>query len=167
MDFNDTAEEAAFREEVQVWLAANIPSKAELEGQDFMAQCKFWQKRKYDDGWACISWPKEYGGRGATSIEQVIWNQEEAKFDLPGGVFGIGQGMAAPTMMTYADDAAKERYLPKSLASDCEFSAKELAEAMNTHLKAGNIAVDQKTSRSPKGLRVKKTPFETGTQYDE
>jgi hypothetical protein len=59
----------------------------------------------------------------------------------------------------------KERYLPKSLASDGEFSAKELAEAMSGHLKAGNIAVDQKTARSPKGLRVKKTPFETETLY--
>jgi alkylation response protein AidB-like acyl-CoA dehydrogenase len=113
MDFNDTVEETAFREEVQTWLKDNVPSDAELEGKDFMAQCKFWQKRKYDAGWACISWPKEYGGRGASAIEQVIWNQEEAKYDLPGGVFGIGQGMAAPTMMTYADEAAKERYLPK------------------------------------------------------
>jgi len=113
MDFSDTAQEAAFREEARNWLKNNVPSAKELEGLDYMQQAKLWQKRKYDAGWACITWAKEYGGRGASAIEQVIWNQEEAKYELPGGVFGIGQGMAAPTLMTWADDAAKARYLPK------------------------------------------------------
>ena len=113
MDFNDSAEEAAFREEAKNWLAANAPTEADLNELSFLDQCKLWQKRKYDAGWACIRWPKEFGGRGATAIEQVIWNQEEAAYNLPGGVFGIGQGMAAPTLMTWGDEAAKERYLPK------------------------------------------------------
>ena len=113
MDFNDSAEEAAFREEAKNWLAANAPTEADLTDLSFVDQCKLWQKRKYDAGWACIRWPKEFGGRGATAIEQVIWNQEEATYNLPGGVFGIGQGMAAPTLMTWGDEAAKERYLPK------------------------------------------------------
>jgi acyl-CoA dehydrogenase len=113
MDFNDTPDEARFREEARTWLKQNVPSEAELAGKNYIAQAKLWQKRKYDAGWACITWPKEYGGRGASAIEQVIWNQEESKYDLPGGVFGIGQGMAAPTMMAWADDEAKARYLPK------------------------------------------------------
>jgi alkylation response protein AidB-like acyl-CoA dehydrogenase len=113
MDFKDTAEEAAFRKEARAWLKANVPKKKELAGLDYMAQAKLWQKRKYDAGWACITWPKEYGGRGATPIQNVIWNQEESKYDLPAGVFGIGQGMAAPTLMTWADDDAKARFLPK------------------------------------------------------
>jgi alkylation response protein AidB-like acyl-CoA dehydrogenase len=113
MDFQDTAEETAFRSEVQAWLKANVPSAEELEGLSYIEQCKLWQKRKYDAGWACIRWPKEFGGRGASAIEQVILNQEEAKFDVPTGVFSIGQGMAAPTLMTWADEAAKERYLPR------------------------------------------------------
>ena len=114
MDFNDTPEEAKFREEARAWLKDNVPKPSELEGKGYIEQAKLWQKRKYDAGWACITWPKEYGGRGASAIEQVIWNQEEAKFDdLPGGVFSIGQGMAAPTLMTWADDEAKARYLPK------------------------------------------------------
>jgi len=113
MDFSDTPQEAAFREEARTWLRNNVPGKDELAGLDYMAQAKLWQKRKYDAGWACITWPKEYGGRGASAIEQVIWNQEESKYELPGGVFGIGQGMAAPTLMTWASEAAKARYLPK------------------------------------------------------
>ncbi len=113
MDFNDSPEQAAFREEVRSWLEANVPKAEELEGLSYIEQSKLWQKRKYDAGWACIRWPKEFGGRGASAIEQVILNQEEGRFDVPTGVFGIGQGMAAPTLMTWADDAAKERYLPK------------------------------------------------------
>ena len=114
MDFNDTAEEAAFREEARAWLTENVPAAADLEGLNYIERSKLWQKRKYDAGWACIRWPKQYGGRDATAIEQVIWNQEEAKFeDLPQGVFGIGQGMAAPTMMTWASEAAQKEHIPK------------------------------------------------------
>ena len=114
MDFSDTQKEAAFREEARNWLKNNVPTAAELEGLNEIAAAKLWQKRKYDAGWACITWPKEFGGRGASAIEQVIWNQEESKFQgLPGGVFSIGQGMAAPTLMTWANDEAKARFIPK------------------------------------------------------
>ena len=113
MDFNDTQEEAAFRAEAAAWLKANVPTADELEGLDDIAASKLWQKRKYDAGWACIRWEKKYGGREATAIEQVIWNQEEAKFNTPGGVFVIGQGMAAPTLMTWGKPEHHERFLPK------------------------------------------------------
>ena len=112
MDFNDTAQEAAFRAEAKAWLEANVPSRNELEGLDEIPAAKLWQKRKYDAGWACIRWPAEYGGRGASAIEQVIWNQEEGKFPVPGGVFGIGQGMAAPTLMAWAKEEHKRKHLP-------------------------------------------------------
>ena len=84
MDFKDTPEEAAFREEVKAWLADNIPTSEELEGLDYISRAKIWQKRKHDAGWACIRWPKEHGGRDASAIQQVIWNQEEGKFDEAG-----------------------------------------------------------------------------------
>ena len=112
MDFNDTADEAAFRSEARAWLEANAPKREELEGLDEIAAAKLWQKRKYDAGWACIRWPEEYGGRGASAIEQVIWNQEEGKFATPGGVFAIGQGMAAPTLMAWAKEEHKRKHLP-------------------------------------------------------
>ncbi len=105
MDFKDTPEEAAFREEARKWLKENVPTPQELEGKNFIEQAKLWQKRKYDAGWACITWPKEFGGRDASAIEQVIWNQEEAKYpDLPGGVFSIGHGGTA-----WADEETKVR----------------------------------------------------------
>ena len=112
MDFNDTPEEAAFRQEARSWLAANVPSRDELAGLGEIEAAKLWQKRKYDAGWACIRWPEEYGGRGASAIEQVIWNQEEGKFGTPGGVFAIGQGMAAPTLMAWAKEEHKRKHLP-------------------------------------------------------
>ena len=67
----------------------------------------------FDAGWACLRWPKEFGGRGASAIEQVIWGQEESKFETPQSVFQIGQGMAAPTLMAYANEEQKKRFLPK------------------------------------------------------
>ena len=113
MDFDDTEQEAQFRAEVKAWLADNVPSKAELEGLDDIAQAKLWQKRKYDAGWACIRWPEEFGGRNASAIENVIFNQEESKYDTPQGVFVIGHGMCAPTMMTWATEEQNKRYMPK------------------------------------------------------
>ena len=112
MDFNDTPQEAAFRSEARAWLAANAPTPEDLAGLDEVQAAKLWQKRKYDAGWACIRWPQEHGGRGASAIEQVIWDQEEAKFDTPSSVFYIGQGMAAPTLMAWASEDQKRRYLP-------------------------------------------------------
>jgi acyl-CoA dehydrogenase len=113
MDFNDTEAEATFREDVKAWLSANVPTADELKGLDYMGKAKFWQKRKYDAGWACIRWPKDHGGRDASAIDQVIWNQEESKFDTPDSIFAIGHGMCAPTMMTWATDEQNKRYIPK------------------------------------------------------
>ncbi len=113
MDFNDSTTEARFREDARAWLKKNVPTAAELEGLDYIGKAKLWQKRKFDAGWACLRWPKEFGGRGASAIEQVIWGQEESKFETPQSVFQIGQGMAAPTLMAYATEEQKKRFLPK------------------------------------------------------
>ena len=101
MDFEDTAEEAAFRAEARAWLEANVPTEEEMVGMDGMARAKFWQKRKADAGWACIRWPEEYGGRGASAIQNVILGQEETKVDAPEtNVFSIGQDITTPTIIT-------------------------------------------------------------------
>ena len=114
MDFEDSKAEASFRKEARKWLKANAPTRKEMKGMDGMQRAKLWQKRKKEAGWACIRWPAEYGGRGANAIEQVILNQEEAKVSTPDtGVFSIGQGMAAPTLMTWANDEDKQRFLPR------------------------------------------------------
>ena len=119
MDFKDSPEEATFRDQAATWLKANVPAPAELEGLSEMERGKLWQKRKADAGWACIRWPEEYGGRGANAIQQVILNQEESKVAAPAtGQFSIGQGMAAPTMMTWATEEQKTRFLPKRASGE-------------------------------------------------
>ena len=113
MDFSDTSEEAQFRDQAQKWLATNIPSEQELEGMDHISRAKLWEKRKFDHGWSCISWPKEYGGQGGSAIQEVIWGQEESKFVLPEtNINIIGQGMCGPTMMAWATKEQNRRFLP-------------------------------------------------------
>ena len=112
MDFNDTPEEARFREEAASWLAENAPTDDAFRAMTPLEQAKVWQKRKYDAGWACMGWAPEFGGRGASAIEEVIWRQEESQYDLPANFFLIGQGMIGPTLMAWASDEDKARFLP-------------------------------------------------------
>jgi alkylation response protein AidB-like acyl-CoA dehydrogenase len=112
MDFNDTPEEARFREEAASWLAENAPTDDAFRALTPLEQAKVWQKRKYDAGWACMGWAPEFGGRGASAIEEVIWRQEESQYDLPANFFLIGQGMIGPTLMAWASDEDKARFLP-------------------------------------------------------
>ena len=112
MDFNDTPEEARFREESSAWLAENAPTDDAFRKMSPLEQAKVWQKRKYDAGWACIGWAPEFGGRGASAIEEVIWRQEESQYHLPANFFLIGQGMIGPTLMAWASDQDKARLLP-------------------------------------------------------
>jgi alkylation response protein AidB-like acyl-CoA dehydrogenase len=128
MDFNDTPEEAAFRNEVRAWLDANAerlqpgesaPGLAEgRSSPELIKKAQAWQAKKADAGWACITWPKPYGGRGATSIQNMIWNQEESKYRTPPNVFGIGQGMLGPTIMVHGSDEQKNRYLRPMLRGE-------------------------------------------------
>ena len=112
MDFNDTPEEARFRKEASSWLAENAPTDDAFRALSPLEQAKVWQKRKYDAGWACMGWAPEFGGRGASAIEEVIWRQEESQYDLPANFFLIGQGMIGPTLMAWASDEDKARFLP-------------------------------------------------------
>lgn len=124
MNFDDTPQEAAFRAEARAWIDANAPKhlhaqlaaagygQSPLASGDAIAESKAWQKKKRDAGWACLHWPKDYGGRGASPIERVIWQQEEGVYGKLAGMFIIGQGMIAPTLMAFTSEEHKRRYLP-------------------------------------------------------
>jgi alkylation response protein AidB-like acyl-CoA dehydrogenase len=127
MDFNDTPEEAAFRAEARGWLEANAerplrPGESkplpEPRNPAAVQAAQVWQAHKAEAGWACITWPEEYGGRGAGAIENVVWNQEEARFLTPPNIFVIGQGMLGPTIMAHGTDAQKQRHLRPLLRGD-------------------------------------------------
>ena len=127
MDFEDTPDEAAFRAEVRAFLTANAERRkpGEVEGyrrgQDepgAIAAAQAFQARKYEAGFAGIAWPKEWGGRGGTPIQQVIYNQEEAKYKVLGNVFTIGLGMALPTICTWGTQAHRERFALPALRGE-------------------------------------------------
>ena len=123
MDFNDSPEEAQYRAKVRLWLDNNAP-KTRVSGtpgdedSDYIAQAKEWQVKKADAGFACITWPKEWGGSGGSSMQSVIFNEEETKFGAPGGVFSIGLGMCIPTIMNAGNDEDKKRFVASAMRGE-------------------------------------------------
>ena len=116
MDFEDTPEEAAYRAGIRRWLEENATPLTVPHGTRVgVRESKAWQKIKAEAGYAAITWPKEYGGMGGTSMQNVIYGQEESQYNLPGNVFLIGLGMAMPMLMVHGTPAHKERYIRKAL----------------------------------------------------
>ena len=127
MDFNDTPDETEFRAGARAWLDANAerlkpgeraPGLESRADPAAIQRAQAWQAKKADAGWACITWPKEYGGRGCTSIQNVIWKQEESRFRTAPDIFGIGQGMLGPTIMAHGSTEQKQRYLRPMLRGE-------------------------------------------------
>src|SRR5919198_6445165 len=90
MDLKPTPEEQQFRDELRAWLQANVPPKFEGDTSTEAGRraefeyLRAWQRKVYEGGWAGISWPKEYGGRGATLVESMIFYQEMTAHKAPG-----------------------------------------------------------------------------------
>ena len=127
MDFNDTPEEAAFRAEVRAFLDRNAERKTGkrqvfrgryVADAEALQRAKEWQARKADAGFAGITWPKEWGGRGGTPMQQVIYNQEESDYTVPRGVFEIGLGMCIPTMMTWGTPERHGQYVKPAMRGE-------------------------------------------------
>jgi len=123
MDFNDSPEEAEYRTEVKAWLATNAkeylsPPPLGLTEAEGIARSKNWQAKKAAGGYAAITWPTEFGGKGGTPMQKVIYEQEESIYYLPGNIFTIGLGMCIPTMMAYATPEQLEYYVPRGLKGE-------------------------------------------------
>ena len=111
MDFDDTPEEAAFRAEARAWLEANAIPKGSpddfsaghfsgnIDADEYVKRCRWWQGQLHEGGWAGISWPAAFGGRGGKSIEEAIFAEEQAKWGVSAGIFAVAHGMVAPTLM--------------------------------------------------------------------
>jgi acyl-CoA dehydrogenase len=155
MDFNDTPQEAEFRAAARAFLTQHMkPLKpgesrdmlGERDDPDTIRKAQAWQATKKDNGWACLTWPKEYGGRDATPIQSVIWNQEEGKFDVPPNIFGIGIGMLGPTIMAHGTPEQKAQHLEKMARGDeiwCQLfsepaAGSDLAGLRTTAVKKGD-----------------------------
>jgi alkylation response protein AidB-like acyl-CoA dehydrogenase len=120
MDFRDTPAEAAFRDEVRSWLAEHLTSEfAALGGRGGPADETAWDVRVEwerllgKDRWLGLAWPEHYGGRGASFVEQVIFNEEYATANAPARVSFFGEGLFAPTLLAYGTEDQKRRFLPR------------------------------------------------------
>jgi len=125
MDFRFAPQEEAFRQELRSWLATHLPRdydpdryEWEMDADERFRTQIAWHKRLYDGGWVGIHWPQEYGGRGATLIEQFIFREELDRVRAPRPANVLGLLMAGPVIMHWGTEDQKRRYLPKMLSGD-------------------------------------------------
>jgi alkylation response protein AidB-like acyl-CoA dehydrogenase len=118
VDLSLTPEEEAFRDELREWLDSNHPGPAPTGDQAQFEFERAWQKRLHAGGWAGISWPKEYGGRGASLIEQAIASEEMAKARVPRPANVLGLVMGGPVVIAHGTEEQKERYLDPILSGE-------------------------------------------------
>ena len=124
MDLNLTPQELRFRDEVRVWFAENVPRdwvKRRDEEESMLGRFEYlraWQRKLYDAGWAGISWPKDFGGRGALVMEQVIFIEEMARAEAPPMANVIALGLIGPTIIAFGTPEQKKRYLAKMLSAE-------------------------------------------------
>jgi len=102
-----------FREECRDWLAENVPrGRVPIEGEALRDFDLAWQRRQFDGGWAGVSWPTEYGGRGLSVIEQLVWLEEYARAGAPQSrSMFVALSHAGPTLIVRGSDAQKSRHL--------------------------------------------------------
>ncbi len=110
MNFEDVPEDAAWRRECAAWIEEHLVALDE-SGGDRIARVKYWQALKFDAGLAKITWSPEEGGRNGTEIQQIIFDQEQAKHRTPSGVLEIGLGFIAPTIRAHGTDDQRATYL--------------------------------------------------------
>ena len=124
MDFTLTPEQQAFRERTRSWLKANIPAEwkaigsTEVPRPEAYVFLRTWQKKMHEGGLIGATWPKEYGGRGLTFLEEMVLHEEMALAKAPPVLNILGVGMAGPTIIAYGTEEQKKRYPEKILT--CE-----------------------------------------------
>jgi alkylation response protein AidB-like acyl-CoA dehydrogenase len=119
VDLTLTPEEQAFRDELRAWLEENHPGPAPKGGdQEQFTFEREWQRTLHAGGWAGVSWPKEYGGRGATLIEQAIFGEELARAKAPRPANVLGLVMGGPVVIAHGTDEQKERFLEPILSAE-------------------------------------------------
>ena len=118
MDLTLSPSEEQLRDEVRSWLEANHPGPEPDELDEVIPFRQEWQRKLDEQGYAGISWPKEYGGRGATLIEQAIFNEEMARSKTPSLANVLGLVMGGPVVIAHGTDEQKQRYLKPTLTAE-------------------------------------------------
>ena len=125
MDFNFGADDEEFRREFRNWLEANLPESERIEPLDLMFEESEeswgrrldWHRKLHSGGWVGISWPRDYGGREATLLQQVIYEQELQRVHAP-ALIAVGTLMVGPTLIRWGTEEQKRRYIPKILSGE-------------------------------------------------
>lgn len=124
MDFSYPAEVERFRDELRAWLSVNLTdelrSARRHPGRDDaeFGTLRAWNATMADAGWAAVSWPREYGGRGATVLEQLVYTEETTRARAPLPLNVIGMNNIAPAIMQYGTEAQKTTLLPRMMRAD-------------------------------------------------
>jgi alkylation response protein AidB-like acyl-CoA dehydrogenase len=123
MDLSFSPEEERFRARVRTFLEENLPpgwggAGGRSLGTSQLEFLRDWQRRLYNNGFLGMSWPKDYGGQGASQIEMAIFNEEVARLRAPGALNVIGLSMVGPTLIAHGTDEQKKRYLANILSGE-------------------------------------------------
>ena len=119
MDLTLSPDEEAFRDELRTWLAENHPGEEpKSDEEETFAFRREWQTRLHAGGWAGVSWPKEYGGRGASLIEQAVYSAEMVRARVPSPANVLGLAMGGPTVIAHGTEEQKERFIEPILSGE-------------------------------------------------
>ena len=125
----DTPADAVFRRELRTWLEANLPDGWLAGRRDVpheeKARYEFfkdWQRTLYRGGWLAPEWPREHGGRGASSREQMIYTEELARVDAPRILDNVGLGIVGPSLIGVGTEEQKRQFLPGILSAEAMWS---------------------------------------------
>ncbi|HEY9092559.1 acyl-CoA dehydrogenase family protein [Parasphingorhabdus sp.] len=124
MDFNDSPQEAAFRNEARTWLAEHAPAHEIVPGSKMTDveesdRGRAWMRELFLGGWSGLTFPKALGGRGLSGSEAVIFSEEEGKYNLPKGPFtAIGTGMALPVIAKHGTEDQRAQFIEATLKGD-------------------------------------------------
>lgn len=132
MHFEDSPELAAFRLEVREFLGSHADPRhgddrdwsrngAAIDPEvaaDYRRRCQAWQELLYEKGWAGLTWPTAFGGRGLSPAHQIIFNQELGAFDATSGFIGAAQALVGPTLMKHGTSEQQQRYLKPLLSGE-------------------------------------------------
>ncbi|MFT6275027.1 MAG: alkylation response protein AidB-like acyl-CoA dehydrogenase [Halioglobus sp.] len=126
MQLSFSEEDEQFRDEVASWLADNLCGEFEIirgrggpgDEHMYVEERNKWERQLSAGGWTCIGWPTEYGGRGASIEQQVVFNEEYARVGGPGRMGHIGETLTGPTLIAFGSEEQKQRYLPGILRGE-------------------------------------------------
>lgn len=121
MDFQLSPEEADFRARLRGWLEATLPlrDRPPRDAAERVALSRQWQRKLFEGGWAGVSWPLTYGGMGADTIHQLIFNEECTRAGAPDSLnLSVALGLVGPTLIHCGTEAQRERFLPRILCAD-------------------------------------------------